>query len=82
MSILIKSCSKTEIFLLISRKIGKKTTVFTDGFKTYDGLVDLGYKKNYRIHHGKSEFSNKEKKVKNHINGIENFWGIAKGKII
>ena len=77
----IRNCSKTEILPLISLKISKKTTVFTDGFKTYDSLVDLGYKKHYRVHHGKSEFAKKEKRIKNHINGIENFWGMSIGKI-
>ena len=41
----IRNYSKTEILSLIRSKISKKTTVFTDGFKTYDSLVDLGYKK-------------------------------------
>ena len=77
----IKNCSKTEILPLISSKISKKVRVFTDGFRTYDGLVDMGYKKHYRVHHGKNEFAKKEKRVKNHINGIENFWGIAKVRL-
>ena len=77
----IKSCSKTEILPLISSKINKRARVFTDGFKTYDGLVDRGYKKHYRVHHGKNEFGKKEKRIKNHINGIENFWGIAEVRL-
>ena len=78
----IKNCSKTAILPLIRSKISKQTTVFTDGFKTYDSLVDLGYKKHYRVHHGKNEFSRKEEEgIKNHINGIENFWGIAKVRL-
>ncbi len=39
------------------------------------------YKKHYRAHHGKNEFSKKEGKIKSHINGIENFWGIAKVRL-
>ena len=77
----IKNCSKTEILPLISSKISKKTIVFTDGFKTYDSLVDMGYKKHYRVRHGKNEFARKEKGIRNHINGIENFWGIAKVRL-
>ena len=77
----IRNCSKQEILPLINSKISKKTTLFTDGFKTYDSLVDLGYKKHYRVHHGKNEFSKKEGKIKNPINGIENFWGIAKVRL-
>lgn len=37
-------------------------------------LVDLGYQKHYRVHHGNNEFSNGEK----HIHGIESFWSYAK----
>ena len=43
--------------------------------------MDLGYKKYYRVYHGKDEFSKKEGKINNHINGIENFWGIAKVRL-
>ncbi len=42
----------------------------------------MGYKKHYRVHHGKNEFAKKEtKNIKNHINGIENFWGLAKVRL-
>ena len=58
----IRNCSKTEILPLINSKIDKKTIVFTNGFKTYDSLVDLGYKKHYRVRHGKSEFAKKKRK--------------------
>ncbi len=78
---IIKNCSKNEILPLIRAKISKESTVYTDGFRTYDGLVDMGYKKHYRVHHGKNEFSKAEGKVKNHINGIENFWGLAKVRL-
>ena len=39
--------------------------------------MNRGYKKHYRVYHGKNEFAKKEgkKRIKNHINGIENFWG-------
>ena len=75
---IIRNCSKKEILPLIKRKISKNSILFTDGFRTYDSLVDLGYKKHYRVHHGNNEFAKEEGEIKNHINGIENFWGIAK----
>ena len=75
---IIKNCSKTEILPLIKTKIKPDVILFTDGFKTYDSLVDLGYKKHYRVHHGKNEFAKKQGRIKNHINGIENFWAEAK----
>ena len=43
----------------------------------YDGLVDFGAKAHYRVKHSKNEFANS----KNHINGIENFWGYAKHRL-
>ena len=69
---IIKNASKAEIKPIINRLITKDSTVYTDKWKAYDGLVLDGYK-HYRINHSK-EFARK----KNHINGIENFWGWAK----
>ena len=78
----IKNCSQKAIIPLINQKISKSAIAYTDGFKTYDGLVNMGYKRHYRVHHGKNEFAKKEKKkIKNHINGIENFWGLAKVRL-
>ena len=77
----IKNCSQKAILPVIRAKIHKSSTLFTDGFKTYDGLVNMGYKKHYRVHHGKNEFARKQQKIRNHINGIENFWGLAKVRL-
>ena len=77
----IKNCSQSVILPLINKKIPKTATLYTDGFKSYDSLVDVGYKKHYRVFHGKNEFAKTDQGVKNHINGIENFWGIAKVRL-
>ena len=77
----IKNCSRAILMPLIQRKISKSTTVFTDGFKSYDSLVNIGYQKHYRVYHGKNEFAKTEGAIKNHINGIENFWGLAKVRL-
>lgn len=50
--------------------------IYTDKFRTYDGLVFDGYK-HKRINHSKS-YSNRKG---THINGIENFWGFAKQRL-
>jgi len=73
----VTNCSAKELLPIIKRRVATETTVFTDSFRTYDGLVSMGYKKHYRIAHGKNEFAD----GKNHINGIENFWGIAKVRL-
>ena len=38
----------------------------------------MGYKKHYRVRHDKDEFATKI----SHINGIENFWSIAKARLV
>ena len=73
----VKNCSVKELVPIIRKRVGIDSVIYTDGFKTYDGLVNFGYKKHYRIHHGKNEFADGA----NHINGIENFWSIAKTRL-
>ena len=51
--------------------------IHSDGWRGYDGLVDVGYEKHLRIHHGKDQFA----LGKRHINGIESFWGYAKRRL-
>jgi hypothetical protein len=45
--------------------------IHSDGWKGYNGVVDFGYQKHFRVHHGKNEFA----KGNAHINDIESFWG-------
>ena len=40
-------------------------------------MVDFGYKKHFRAHHGNHEFA----RGNAHINGIESFWGYAKTRL-
>ena len=54
------------------------TEINTDGWKAYDGLVDVWYEKHYRVHHGKNEFA----RGKQHINGIESFWSFTKRRFL
>ena len=51
----------------------RKSTIYTDGWRVYDGLVMEGYK-HHRIHHHDNEFA----RDRRHINGIESFWSYAK----
>jgi len=73
----VKNCARSTLMPIIEQKVDKDSTVYTDGFKTYDGLVNFGYKKHYRVKHGSNEFAVGH----NHINGIENFWGVAKTRL-
>jgi len=72
----IKNASKQELLPIIRLIIKKKSTVCTDKWKSYDGLVLDGYK-HYRINHSK-QYSDRRG---NHVNGIENFWSFAKRRL-
>ena len=74
---IIKNASKQELLPIIRRLISKKnTTVYTDKWKSYDGLVLDGYK-HKRINHSK-QYSDRKG---NHVNGIENFWSFSKRRL-
>jgi len=74
---IVKSCTAKELLSIVKEKVPRESSIYTDTFRSYDGLVHMGYKKHYRIAHGKNEFA----KDRNHINGIENFWGLAKVRL-
>jgi len=74
---IVPNCSRATLQAVIRGKVDFESTIHSDGWKGYNGLVDLGYKKHYRVQHGNDEFANKT----SHINGIENFWGIAKMRL-
>lgn len=73
----VKNCSAKELLPIIRNRVEPDSTIYSDGFKTYDGLVNFGYKKHYRVKHSEDEFA----QGRNHINGIENFWSVAKTRL-
>jgi transposase-like protein len=73
----VPNVSRKTIQAVIMGRVNRESDIHSDYFTAYDGLVDLGYRKHYRIHHGKGEFA----REKNHINGIESFWSFAKRRL-
>lgn len=61
---------------IIKGQILEGSTIYTDGWKAYDGLILNGYD-HYRIFHSYNEFA----RGKNHVNGIESFWSFAKRRL-
>jgi transposase-like protein len=59
---------------IIRGKISPESVIHSDGWRSYDGLVDVGYDKHYRIKHSEDEFA----RGNQHINGIESSWSFAK----
>ena len=72
----VPNCSRETLMPIIQGKILEKSTVYTDGWRAYDGLVLNGYD-HYRVFHSENEFA----RGKSHVNGIENFWSFAKRRL-
>ena len=62
---------------IIRGKVDIGSTIHSDGWPAYDGLVDYGFEKHFRVHHSKNEFA----RGNQHINGIESFWSYAKRRL-
>jgi transposase-like protein len=73
---IVKNCTKAELMPIIEGKILEGSTIHTDGWKAYDGLVLNGYN-HYRVFHSKDEFV----RGKSHVNGIESFWSFTKRRL-
>ena len=74
---IVPDCSKATLQGIMRGRIDVGTVIHSDGWRGYDGLVDIGFDKHYRVHHSENEFANGER----HINGIESFWSYAKRRL-
>jgi len=74
---IVRNCTASELVPIIKRLAPDDCTLYSDEWKAYDGLVNAGYKHHYRVKHGSDMFAN----GRAHVNGIENFWGIAKTRM-
>ncbi len=74
---IVPNCAKRTLQGIIRGKVKLDSIIHSDYWRGYNGLVDIGYKKHYRVHHGDNEFATR----KSHINGIESFWSFAKRRL-
>lgn len=74
---IIPDCSLRTLRKIISGKIDLTSTLYSDSWRGYDGLVDVGFDKHFRINHKKDEFSRNGV----HVNGIESFWAFTKWRL-
>ncbi len=74
---IVPDCRRSTLQAVIRGRVNLESVIHSDGWRGYNGLVDLGYKKHFRVHHGHNEFV----RGKSHINGIESFWGYAKTRL-
>ena len=74
---IVPDCSKPTLQAIIRGHVEVSTVIHSDGWRGYDGLVDIGFDKHFRVNHGNNEFASGER----HINGIESFWSYAKRRL-
>ncbi len=75
---IVSDCSKLTLQGILRGRVELESVIHSDGWRGYDGLVDLGYQRHFRVEHGNNEFAN----AHSHINGIESFWAFAKTRLV
>ena len=79
---MIPDCKKVTLQGIIMGKIDLASTINTDGWRGYDGLVDVGFNKHFRVNHGNNQFAIKgEDGAVITVNGIESFWSFTKRRL-
>jgi transposase len=74
---IVPDCKKATLQAIIRGRVAPESVIHSDGWRGYDGLVDVGYAKHFRIAHGANEFAGGTA----HIDGIESFWSFAKRRL-
>lgn len=74
---IVDDVKASTLLRIIRWKVGLNSTLNTDKFRPYDGLVDLWNKKHYRVNHWENEFA----RGKQHINWIESFRSYCKRRL-
>ena len=73
---IVPDCSRATLQGIIRGRVNPSSIINSDGWRGYNGLVDIGYG-HYRVDHSRDEFA----QGPTHINGIEGFWGLAKVRL-
>lgn len=74
---IVPDCKKATLQAIIRGRVAAEAIINSDGWRGYDGLVDVGYSKHFRVNHGSNEFVRRA----THVNGIEGFWSFAKRRL-
>lgn len=77
----VPNCTKAVLQRVIRGKVPLDSVIHSDSWAGYDGLVDVGYAKHYRVRHAAGEYVRHEGAVYTHVNGIESFWSFAKQRL-
>jgi len=74
---IVPNASKATLQAIIRGKADINSVIHIDGWRGYDGLVDIGFDKHFRVNHSNNEFA----RGTHHVNGIESFWSVAKRRL-
>ena len=74
---IVPDCKKQTLQAVILGKVALESVIYSDSWRGYSGLVDVGYSKHLRVNHGQNEFADGTR----HINGIESFWSFTKRRL-
>jgi transposase len=78
---IVPDCSRARLQAVIRGKVSLDSVIHSDGWAGYDGLVDLGYRKHFRVRHAAGQYVSRAHPGR-HINGIESFWSFAKARLL
>lgn len=73
---LVRGVEAADLVPLIRKQVKRGARVCSDTWRAYTGLAAGGYV-HRTVEHGKQEYA----RGKNHINGLEGFWGYLKRKL-
>lgn len=74
---IVPNAAKKTLQGIIRGRVALDAVIHSDGWRGYNGLVDVGYSKHLRINHSDDVFAIGDV----HINGIESFWSYAKRRL-
>lgn len=61
---IVPDCSKQTLQGIIRGHVDLGSVIHSDGWRGYDGLVDLGFNKHLRVNHGNNEFACGDRHIK------------------
>jgi len=70
---IVRYCSKSTLQAIIEGRVDLSATINSEGFRSYDGLMEAGFRRHHGINHWKANSAGGGV----HINGIESFWSYA-----
>lgn len=74
---IVPNAARKTLQNIIRGRVSLDSVIHSDCWRGYNGLVDVGYSKHYRVNHSADIFAVDAV----HINGIESFWSFAKRRL-